>query len=384
MQPDNQTPLNISVPQKPIVPTAPTTEATSSAPPTFVPSSHIVLDSHLGELLDEPALKSAPIPHKVIAPSPDATAVISAAVQVPPLASQPTAPAAQSQHEPIPFSLPNHTSLAPSLPSSTPPPLSRAEQTALLAKDLVDLNTKKEALRAEIATISVEQKKEAVVLAPILKKISDLEEAHAALEASEANATTPAEKRKFEEERFALEGKRQAALLEKFSMMEKTETITDTVAQKEAIYQSIVEEESALKTRIHEFEVAAERKTIHDELEGVVKSRTAAEAQCEAVKKEKAAIEALLIETQAKEQSIEETEHATAAQMSTATTLKSERALADERAKLEKERHEVETARWSTEDSLAAIAVKEGEAIKALEVIKAHEAELFAKLQALK
>lgn len=368
MPPSDQNFGPINIPKKPTVPAA-----EPAAPTIVVPSSHVVLDFAPREIAPEPPQPAfSPLPHTTMTPS-----------QVPPVPIAPTSSAAAPLGAaPAPSVSPS----AVSAPAYTPvaPPLSRAEQVAMYTKDLADLTAKKEALRAEIATLSVEQKKEEALLAPLLKKEDEANEAYEKIEKAEADAVTPAEKRKFETERFQQETKRQAFLVEKFAAMEKSEKIKETIAQKEAIYQSVVAEETQLKTRVHEVEVEAKRKAIHDELEGVVKTRVDAESKVEQVAKERATVQGLLNETIEKEKSIEENAHATAAAMSTAASLTDARSLAEARAKLEAERHQIEEARWKAEDDLMAVDAKVAEATASLEAIKAHEAELFAKLQTIK
>lgn len=360
MQPNDPNPSAINVPKKPAG------EAVSPAPGIAVPMSHVVLDFGPREIgFEAPQPTFTPPPHTTITPS-----------LVPPRGiATPATPVA---------AVPATPAIPPTAAYTPPSSLSRTEQIALFTKDLTDLNAKKEALRAEIATLSVEQQKEEGLLAPILKKENELQEAYEAIEQAEASATTAADKRKSEMERFEQETKRQALVSEKFAAMEKSEKIKESIAQKEAIYKSLAGEETQLKTKIHEIDVEAQRKVIHDELEGVVKTRVEAESKVEEATKEKANAERLLNETTANEKSIEESAHATAQQMSSATSLQDERTLAEARAKLEMERHHVEETRWHAEDAMAAIDAKVAEATRALEAIKAHEAELFAKLQTIK
>jgi chromosome segregation ATPase len=369
MPPNNQTPAIPDVPKKPHADAVP-----QDAPAIIIPSSHVVMDHvPIETAFDAPEPIATPMAHTTMTPSTPAPspAPLPAPAPIPAIVTPPSSVSATP------------VTVSPATPVP-PPPLSRAEQAALLTQNIADISARKEAMRTEIASLSVEQKKEEALLAPLLKKENDIKAEHEAIEKNEASATNTADKRKFEVERFEQETKLQAFLVEKFAAMEKSEKIKESIAEKEATYQSLVSEETQLKTRVHELEVESERKVIHDELEGVVKSRGETERKLGEVTKEKVNAERLLNETTEKEKSIEESAHATREAMNAAGTLQDERTLAETRAKLEAERHRIEEERWKAEDAVAAINTKEAEATKALEDIKAHEAELFAKLQTIK
>lgn len=400
MPPNDQNPI-FNVPKKPLAEAVP-----QDAPTIMVPASHVVFDFVPKEPLTPPPPPVAPPiptlpPTPISTPTPPTTPTPPPALSafapmshttmtpslVPPPQVAPATPASPPM-SPVLAALDGPSSSFPSaLPSTTFTPtssLSRAEQVAMFTKDLDAIKARKESMRTEIATLSVEQKKEESLLAPLFKKENDFQAEYEAIEKKEASAIIPADKRKFEQERFELETKRQALLAEKFAAMEKSEKIKESIAQKEAIYQSVVTEETQLKVHVHELEVEAERKVLHDELQGVVKSRGEAEVKLGATTKEKTNAELLLNEIIAKEKGLEESAHATGEAMSTATSLQEQRSLAETRAKLETERHLTEEARWKAEDSMSTININEAEATKALEAIKAHEAELFAKLQTIK
>jgi hypothetical protein len=264
------------------------------------------------------------------------------------------------------------------------PQIPLAQQVEQLEKDIVLLDQKRASLEVETGALASEQKQIEDSLAPILKEEQEQRAAFKEIEAREMSAKTKEDRRKAEQERWEGEQKRRAVEVERLLIRERIEKVLSTMKGKETLHQSIIDEESSIKKKIHELETEQKRIELNVKLELITRSRGDAELQLADIVKEKTHIEALLHETEVKEKTIEGSEHDTEQKMTAAKTFKEEHALAEARAQLEKERHEIEEARWRAEDQADALGLSVEDAEKSLEDIKKQEAELIAKLKAFK
>jgi chromosome segregation ATPase len=275
------------------------------------------------------------------------------------------------------------------IPIIAPPPVvmpkvSLTEQITLLEKDIVLLDQKRASLEVETGTLTSEQKQIEESLAPIVKEEEGLRAVLKEIEVRETSAKTKADRRKAEQERWEQEQKRRIVEVQKLEIKEKIQKILDSIAGKETLHQSIIDEETVIKKKIHELETEQKRIELNAKLQLITEKRGSAETKLAEITSEKTRIESLLRETQDKEKMIEGSEHETEQKMTAAKTFKEERAFAEERAVLEKERHEIEEARWRAEDEAEALGLSEDEAEKSLQDIKKQEAELIAKIKAFK
>lgn len=264
------------------------------------------------------------------------------------------------------------------------PAIPLAEQVSQLEKDIVLLDQKRASLEVETGALVSEQKQVEDSLAPIVKAEEGFRAALKEIEAREVSAKTKEDRRKAEQERWEEEQKRRTVELEKLVIREKIEKILSTMKGKETLHQSIVDEEASIKKKIHELETEQKRMELNVKLDLITHARGDAQLRLADITKEKMRIEEWLRETEIKEKAIEGNEHDTEKKMTAAKTFKEERALAEERAALEKERHDVEEARWRAEDQAAALGLSAEDAEKSLDGIKKQEAELIAKLKTFK
>jgi chromosome segregation ATPase len=253
-----------------------------------------------------------------------------------------------------------------------------------LEKDIVLLDQKRASLEVETGALVSEQKQIEDALAPIVKEEDGLRVALKEIEAREVSAKTKEDRRKAERERWAEEQKRRTIELEKLLIREKIEKILGAMKGKETLHQSIVDEEASIKKKIHELETEQKRMELNVKLDLITHTRGDAQLKLADITKEKMHIEEFLRETEVKERAIEGSEHDTEKKMTAAKTFQEERALAEARAVLEKERHGIEEARWRAEDQADALGLSAADAEKSLEDIKKQEAELIAKLKAFK
>lgn len=258
------------------------------------------------------------------------------------------------------------------------------EQVLLLEKDIVLLDQKRESLEVETGVLSSEQKEIEDSLAPVTTEEEGLRALLKEIEAREMSATTKADKRNAEQERWEQEQKRRTVELTKLEIKERIEKILNAITGKEILHQSIVDEEALLKKKIHALEVEQKRIELNVKLRLIAQKRGEAELNLAEITKEKLRIAALLQETGVKEKTIEGSEHDTEQKMTIAQTFKEERALAEARATLEKERHGIEEARWKAEDQADALGLSALDAEKTLEDFKKQEAALVEKLKEFK
>ncbi len=281
-----------------------------------------------------------------------------------------------SEHTPVPMMS------VPIAPTPLPPQLSLSEQVAQIEKDIILLDQKRESLEVETGTLTSEQKKIEESLAPVVKEEKDVRALLKEIESREMSAVAKADKRKAEQERFEQEKKRRTVEVTKLEIKEKIEKILSSISEKEVLHQSIIDEEIALKKKIHELEMEQKRIELNVKLQLITQTRGDAELALADITKEKTRIQTLLRETEVKEKTIEEHDHDLEQKLSVTQTLKEERALAEARTVLEKERHDIELARWDAEDQADELGHSSADAEKVLKEIKKQEAELILKLKA--
>jgi chromosome segregation ATPase len=272
----------------------------------------------------------------------------------------------------------------PIAPVPSAPTASLLEQVASLEKDIVLLDQKRASLEVETGVLASEQKQIEDSLAPVRKEEEELRAGLKEIEAREMSAATKLEKRKAEQERFEQEKKRRLVEILKFTIKEKIEKILSNISGKEILHQSIIDEEASLRKKIHELEIEQQRIELSAKLEVITHTRGDAELKLSEITKEKSRIETLLHETSEKEKTIEGSQHDIETKITVTHTFKEERALAEARAALEIERHDVEEMRWKTEDEAEALGLSAVDAENALREIKKQEADLVAKMKAFK
>jgi hypothetical protein len=271
----------------------------------------------------------------------------------------------------------------PLAPPPPPPPLPLPEQASLLEKQITELDEKRALLEAETGALASEEKQIEDSLVPILKAEQESRATLRAIELREAGAKEKNDRRKAEQERWEEEQKRRIIEVERLKIKEQIEKTLNSIKEKEAAHKSIIDEESALK-KIHDLEIEQKRIDLNVKLQEIVHKRGDAESKLSDITKEKTRIETLLKDTQAKEKMIEGSEHETEQRMISAQTFKEEEALAQTRAGLEKERHDIEEARWKAEDEAEMLGLSSDESAKALADIKKQEAELIEKIKSFK
>lgn len=258
------------------------------------------------------------------------------------------------------------------------------DQIAKLESDLKDLAAKRKSIEEHTAKLFVTRRTVEDTLAPILSEAKGIAAELAKVEEAEKrSAEGGAERRGHERKRWEIVEKMRGIDERKWKVRENLDAVLADIKQEEENYKQFGDEEQSVKDRIEKLHIEAKRREFKAELDKITEERGSVESKLGELDAERSRVEQLLKDTQSKETSIESEEADTAKKLAGAKTLGEERMLADARYRLEKERHDIEEARWKTEDDIKHVRGDIGESEVKLKEIKRKEEEVKKKLAEL-
>lgn len=340
---------------------------------------------------------AAPAPS--VLPSTPAPGVATPAQVIPPPAPQPTPqPVAVMGGQPI-----SQAAAQPSTPSVVPPvsidalpditPLlgtdpktiaSIPDEIATLEAEVKKIETDRRVVEGRTAKLFQDRVAIEAELAPVLERVSAAEAALAIAEEEEHRAMSgDAEaRRNAEAKRYACVEEKHAKDEEKWGMKARLEAVLAQIASEQAVYTELGKRERRIDDRIHTLEAEAERRRLSSDLAKIGAERGTAESKVNELIAERARVDLLLKELVTKEAAIESQVAATNSGKANRSVTE-EKAIAEARYRLEKERHDVEMERWKVEDAVASLHGTVADSEHALASVRAKEAEIATKLSQL-
>lgn len=258
------------------------------------------------------------------------------------------------------------------------------EQVEELERDLGEHGKKRKEIEEHTAKLFATRRTIEEALAPIQKEASGVAAELARIESEERSAAVGSDDRRSKEQaRWEVIEKMRGIDERKWKVKENLEAVLGEIKDEEAEYKKLNEEEESIRKRIHDLKIEIKRRELKADLDKILEERGSAEDRISELESERKRVEALLSETQSKEESLEKDAADTAKKVLVAKSLGEERMLADERYRLEKERHETEEERWKTEDDIKHVRGDIGEAEKKLKEITRKEEDVKKRLEAL-